>query len=173
MKGSFLLAGKEFLLREYGSKVWEEAASACGLSLTKHILPIADFDDEIALCIASRAAEIIGIPMDELAERFGRFWGREGARTFYGIFYKESTCAKQFLLNLNHFHQVATKSMRKASPPLFEFWWEQRNVLTMKYISKRNFYHLAVGAIRGVGEYFNEDLIVEKIPPDKIKVIFS
>ena len=65
-----------------------------------------------------------------------------------------------------------TKNIPNASPPRFDYEWNDTNTLIMKYKSNRNLIDILVGLVKGVGNYFQEDLTVSKTGMDKVQVVF-
>ncbi len=172
MKGSIVLSGMDYVTEKFGKEVWLKTLRLCNVKQGE-ILPFAEIDDRKVECLINTVSNLTGERVEKILEEFGRYWITKGAKTMYPLFYKNVKSAKQFILEINRFHKVATQNTPGARPPSFDYWWEKHNVLILHYHSHRNLLNLAVGAIKGCEDCFKEKLIVEKIPPDKIKVTFS
>ncbi len=59
-----------------------------------------------------------------------------------------------------------------ARPPHFTMQWQDSRTLLLTYESSRQMADLAVGMLRGVGEFYGEDLEVTRLEGDRIRVVF-
>jgi hypothetical protein len=70
-------------------------------------------------------------------------------------------------------HKSVTKNIENANPPKFEFEWKNDKTLIITYISTRGLIDFVVGLAKGVGKYFNQNLLVRKISNTKVEVLFT
>ena len=172
MKGFFLQAGKEFVIKQFGEEIWKAAAKMCEENPEQMIMPFIEVADEKVICIAEKVSLVTGKLQESIMEDFGQYWISEAALKMYGIFYKNSNSLREFLLEINNFHSLIAKNTPGSHPPLFEHNWEDENILIIKYKSPRKFFPIAVGCVKGAVKVFKEQAIVSKIPPDQIKIKF-
>ncbi|GEM_PF-1437111 len=174
MKGILLLGGFDYIVTQFGEKPLKEAQKKC--HLRKMILPFSDVDEESIKCLINELSINLGLSSKEIMEKVGYYWTLKKAPEFYPQFYeKYNRSVREFLINLNYIHKVVVEnvvSSKKLNPPEFEVIREEKNYILLRYISKRNMIHVAIGAIKGLGQYFKEDIKVVKQSDDTMLVHF-
>jgi len=171
MKGVILRCLQEIVENRYGKDVWEEALKKADVEDLK-VLPVDNIDDSIALAIFKNLCEITGEGVQGIAEEFGRYWINVYSQRLYKTFYNESDTAMDFILKIDEIHQIMTKNIG-TNPPRFKYEWKDDRTLLMKYKSRRNLIDLAVGLLKGVAEYYGEDIQIRKIDENNIEIRFG
>ena len=87
-------------------------------------------------------------------EAFGEYWCTVYGPNIYVAYFSDAKSARELLLNLDHIHEVMTKSIKFARPPRFRYEWKGDKLLIMHYESFRGLLALMPGLIRGVGKCY-------------------
>lgn len=66
------------------------------------------------------------LSMEQLMEAFGEYWSTVYGPNIYGAYFSDAKSARELLLNLDHIHEVMTKSIKVARPPRFRYGVEGR-----------------------------------------------
>jgi hypothetical protein len=172
MKGVIVNCLAEMVTQRFGKEKWEAALEKAGLNRTTAFLGTKDYDDALVLKLVNSVCNVLGISLQQAADAFGEYWVCNFAPKVYPIYYKGVNSAKEFLLKMDHVHEMATKSLPGASPPRFGYQWKDDKTLIMTYNSKRGLIDIMIGLIKGVGKYYKENLKVTKLGPDKVEIKF-
>jgi hypothetical protein len=172
MKGVIVLQLKAMVIERFGKDKWEEALAKAGIYKEPIITVISNVDDKIVVDVVNSLCEVLGISLPQLGDAFGDYWVNVYTPKVYASFYANAKTAKDFLLKMDHVHVAMTKNLQDADPPRFEYEWEDNKTLIMKYISKRGLIDFMVGLIKGVGNFYKEDLKVTKLGNDRVKIVF-
>ncbi len=173
MKGVVVLCMKQMIIEKFGKEKWESILEKAGLPPNIIILSSGNVDDSSVLNVVKSAMDEFKITIEQITDMFGDYWVNVYSQKIYNIFYKRSKNAKDFILKMNVVHEHMTNNMQNAHPPRFEYNWENDKTLIMTYKSSRGLIDFAVGLVKGVGKFYNEDLIVEKLDASHIKIVFS
>jgi len=166
MKGVILRCLEEMVREKYGEDLWSEVAGG------KNFPPTENVDDSVVLSILSGLCIRTGKTLDTIAEEFGRYWIGVYSQRLYKNFFIEAENARDFILKVDEIHQIMTKNV-DTKPPRFMYEWKDEATLIMRYESERKLIDLAVGLLKGVAEYYGEDIDVRKIDDEKIEVKFN
>lgn len=172
MKGVIVNCLAEMVKEKFGEDKWGDALEKAGLDRKSVFFTIQDVDDDAVLKVIASVCEVLNISLVQAADAFGDYWVNVFAPRIYQVYYDEADSAKDFLLNMDHVHQVSTESIAGARPPRFEYEWKDDKTLIMKYKSHRRLIDFMVGLIKGVGTYYKEDLKVTKLGDDRAEVVF-
>ncbi len=173
MKGTILKCLGELVVSKFGKEVWEESLFEAGLPKHQIFLAISDIDDGVTVKVVQAVCKSLDITLEQAADAFGDYWVNVYSQMMYGVYYKKFNNSKDFLLNMDNVHISMTKMMKNAKPPRFEYDWVDNKTLIIHYKSHRGLIDFVVGLVKGVGKFYNENLIVKKISADKVKVIFE
>ncbi|GAB4261832.1 MAG: hypothetical protein Kow00111_10410 [Thermincola ferriacetica] len=69
-------------------------------------------------------------------------------------------------------HEAMTKSMVNSAPPRFSYEIVNEKTIIINYKSKRNLIQFLVGLIKGVGNYYKENLRVKLLNNNRVEVVF-
>ncbi|TFF97863.1 MAG: hypothetical protein EU541_07640 [Promethearchaeota archaeon] len=172
MKGVILDCLGNLMLEKFGSDTWNACLIDAGFDKDARFFASQDVEDEDTLKLVGAVCNHLNITLEQAADVFGDYWVNNYAPKIYKIYYTLFKSSKDFLLQMDRVHLQMTKNMPNAHPPRFEYQWEDDNTLIMKYKSERNLIDFLVGLIKGVGNYFNEDLDVTKLDNMNVRVKF-
>lgn len=172
MKGVIVNCLAKMVKEKFGEDKWEDALEKAGLDRKSIFFAIQDVDDNAVLEVVASVCEVLNISLVQAADAFGDYWVNVFAPTIYRAYYSGVDSAKDFLLNMDHVHQVSTKNLPGARPPRFEYEWRDDKTLIMKYKSHRGLIDFMVGLTKGVGRYYKEDLKVTKLGHDQVEIVF-
>jgi hypothetical protein len=163
MKGTIVKCLQELVTKKFGAEKWKESLRKAGIAEGRTFTMLGDVDEAEFMQIMKGVAGAASLSMEQTMEAFGEHWSTVYAPTVYAAYFSTATSARELLLNLDHIHDVMTKSMKSARPPRFRYEWTGDKLLIMHYESKRGLVALMPGLIRGVGKYFNEKLTVRAV----------
>jgi hypothetical protein len=173
MKGTIVKCLEELVSTKFGKGKWEKSLKDAGLKESTMILAITDVDDSQVMKVVEAVCKNLNISLTQAADAFGEYWVNVYSQKMYSQYYKKNKTAKDFLLDMDNVHLAMTKSMKDAKPPRFNYEWKDDKTLIIYYRSHRGLIDFAVGLTKGVGKFYNEDIRVTKLGPDKIQVVFS
>jgi hypothetical protein len=163
MKGTIVNCLEEFVTRKFGAEKWKESLERAGIPGSRIVTLLGDVDEAEFVRMMEGVVEVTSQSMEQTMEGFGEHWSVVYAPRVYAAYFSTAKSARELLLNLDHIHDVMTKSMKAARPPRFRYGWQGEKHLIMHYESRRGLVALMPGLIRGVGKYFKEKLSVETI----------
>lgn len=172
MKGVIVQCLKEMVVQHHGAERWDAIGSRAGMEAHAVILSSSDMPDEKVVALMHASEVELKMGTLELADAFGVHWNTVFAPRVYASTYRDCHSAREFLLKLDDLHTRVTRTIPNARPPRFEYRWENPHTLVMTYISHRKLVHLAVGLARGLGRYFKETLVVERLGESQVRVRF-
>ncbi len=155
MKGIIFNALEEFICENWGDDKYEKILSLCPLVTKEPFVGPGTYPDADLTTIATKAADILGVPLDDALRAFGRFtFGKLVAK--FPSFMESSSSARDFLLIVNSVIHVEVKKLYPgAVTPEFTYEDLSESQLIMVYHSNRKLCSLMEGLIDGVGEHFN------------------
>jgi hypothetical protein len=172
MKGVIMACLSQLVAEKFGQEKLAEIMQACGMDPHKIFMATEDVPEETAMKMLQSTCEALHITLQQAADAFGEYWVNVYAPKIYGIYYKNVDNARDFLTRMDEVHVRTTKSMENATPPRFDYDWEDEDTLIITYKSPRNLIDICIGLVKGVGKYYQENLEVTKLSNDKIKVKF-
>jgi len=173
VKGVIFRCLRELVVEKFGKDVWEKALEMSGLDKDFNVPPVGVVEDEKVLRIVQNLCKILNVSLEQIADYFGDYWVNVYSQRIYKVFYDEASNAKDFILKLDRVHWIMTRNTPHSKPPRFEYEWQDDKTLIMKYKSHRNLIDFAVGLLKGVGKYYNEDFEVSKVDENTIKIVFK
>ena len=163
MKGTIVKCMEELVSKKFGARKWKESLEQAGIPGGRTFTALGDVDEIEFTRIMKGVVGIAFLSMEQAMEAFGEYWSTVYAPNVYHAYFSGAKSAREFLLNLDHIHEVMTKSIKFARPPRFRYEWKEENLLIMHYESSRGLVALMPGLIRGVGKYYQEKLIVSVV----------
>lgn len=177
--GSIVFLLKKFIDQSlpYGS--WEVLMEKVGLKNASIELTWA-YPLETIEAIINAASKTIGLPVEELKEKFGEQIVPDLFR-LYKHYLQPEWRTYQILLNTEEvMHGAVRKLNSTANPPVLNVSKVSQGLLIIDYYSKRKMGSLAVGIIRGIAKYYGEqnEVTVESLSASdaervQIKVHFA
>ena len=173
MKGTIVRCLEELVSTQFGEDKWKKSLDDAGIKNSRIFLPFEDVEDSVVMQLITAVCKNLNISPSQAADAFGDYWVNVYSQKLYPQYYKKHKAARDFLLDMDAVHVTMTKTMKDAKPPRFSYEWKNENTLIMHYKSHRGLIDFAVGLVKGVGKFYNEDLRVAKLEADRIEVVFS
>lgn len=156
MKGVIFNILESFVVEGWGDETYEEILSLCPLKTKEPFVGPGTYPDSDLVAIASKAAEKLGIPLQDALRAFGTFCFPKLA-TKYPTFLEGHSTAKSFLQSVETvIHVEVRKLYPKAVTPRFDYVDTGEDQLTIRYRSDRKFCHFMEGMLEAVGTHFKE-----------------
>lgn len=161
MHGSTFILLQRFVEKTYGRTVWEKLLQNSGVGLKSYIghqnYPLLEME-----AIIGEASRITGLAEEDIKEKFG-----EGMVPDLMALYKKYVDPEwktfEMLLYTEHImHKAVRKEESNANPPILNVSRVHDKLLIIDYYSERKMGCLAVGIIKGIAKFYQEE--------DKIKV---
>lgn len=163
MKGTIVKCMEELVTKQFGAGKWQESIERARIPKERCFTVFCDVDETEVMGIMTGIAGAASLSMEQLMEAFGEYWSTVYAPHIYEAYFADATSARELLLNLDHIHEVMTKSIKLARPPRFRYEWKGDKLLIMHYDSSRRLVALMPGLIRGLGKYYKERLTVRVV----------
>lgn len=157
MRGTIATCLQELVEQKFGSAKWHESLKAAGLAESLVFTVLSEIDEADFRVLLKGVSSALSMSMAQLMDAFGEHWSTIYAPKMYAPYYSGLKNSRELLLNLDHIHEVMTKSTN-SRPPRFRYEWKGEKLLIMHYQSERGLIDFMPGLIRGVGKYFNEKL---------------
>jgi Haem-NO-binding len=175
MKATITNCLAELVEARFGKDKWAAILSDSGLQSHASVfrLPTSDIpEDEISKVLAS-TCKVLRIDSQQAADAFGEYWCCTYAPRLYSVIVKRFKNAKEMILGLDCIHVMMTATIPNARPPRFDYNWENDSTLNVTYKSNRNMIYIYIGLVKGVGKFFKESLVVTKVSPQRVKIVFG
>lgn len=172
MKGAIAICLKETIVSKFGQSKWNEIMTASDVNPNMVVLVTVDIDDSVILRVVQECCKLLNQTLEQIADYFGDYWMTTYAAKMYKPYYGSTSNAKDFFLKLDSIHEKVTHTIVNAKPPRFECKLKDEKTLILTYISSRGLIDFVVGLAKGVGKYFNQKLLVQKISSTQVEVIF-
>ncbi|MCS6796131.1 MAG: heme NO-binding domain-containing protein [Raineya sp.] len=175
MHGTIHYCLEETIIHKYGKDKWGDCLEAIKLprnySFISHLRE--DIDEMLTINFILKAAEVLGISLQQLFDDFAMYWCLEYAPKLYSGFYIGCNTTKDMVLKLSKIHEMFGQIRQGALPPQFEYKELAPNKYEVTYISKRNLFDLYISLVKGLDAYFNNQTQIEKISDNKAILTFS
>lgn len=171
MKGCIVNCLKESIINAYGQDNWKKIES--NINFPHIIIDTANIDDSIFIDALNNIQSILNITLDELFNIFSEHWIFSYAHKIgFAYFLNKHKSSKEALPEMDRIHRVVTINVLGSNPPSFKCSWVDENILLVDYYSERNLIDLCLALIKAMGKYYNDNLVVEKIGNNSLKVSF-
>jgi len=162
----------EMLEKKLGDEGVNRIFAAADIPKSARASMSADIDDAKILRLLGTISSETKLSQAQVLDTFSEYWVGVYAPRIYGVYYRNATNAKDFLLNMGKVHEQITASMPNAHPPKFNYSWLDDNTMVMEYHSNRGLVDLMHSLIKAVGNYYKTPLKTEKAGLNKVKVTF-
>jgi hypothetical protein len=175
MKATITNCLAELVETKFGKDKWRAILDDSGLQAhaSKFRLPPSDVPDEHVQKLLDSTCKVLGITFQQAADAFGEYWCCTYAPKIYAAVVKRFKNSREMILGLDDVHVTMTETIPNASPPRFDYKWEDAKSLIVTYKSKRNLIDIYIGLVKGVGLFFREPLEVRKISANQVKIVFG
>ena len=157
MHGIIFAELKRYTEEKLGTDGWENVLSAAKLPFKTYLL-IQPYPDQEALALVGTIATKLNKSVPKTLEDFGTFIAPT-LMTTYRRLIEPSWKTLDLLLNVEDtIHTVVRLRNTGATPPALKAHRNSPQQVTIFYNSERKMCHLAVGIIKGIAQYYNENL---------------
>lgn len=173
MKGVILNCIQDLVVNKFGENKWIKILETSGLSKDFSVLLTDDIDDNKFFEVFNNLCKVLNITAQQAFDAFADHWILEFAPKIYSAYFTGSKSAKDFLLKMDNVHFTSTKGLPGATPPRFGYNRIDDKTLIMEYKGQRGMVDLMISLIKSVGKYYKEDLKVERISENQVKITFE
>lgn len=159
MKGTVVSTWVKSSRKLFGDSVVNDVLKKYNLGEDYIFSPLEDVPDKVALGIVDSIGNAVGKNHEQIWFTMGEENIRTFSMTYPGFFRHES--AYQFLKSMNDVHAIVMKRFKGAVPPRLDVVPISSNQVTFDYYSKRGMSDYLAGMIRGVSNFFKEDIKIE------------
>jgi hypothetical protein len=147
-----------------GETTWLEIVRRAGIDVVTFV-SLDSYDDEATFTLVAAASEVLGIPADQVLERFGEHWVRYTGREGYGpLMYAYGSDVSSFLGNLDALHARVALIMPDLRPPSFQIVPDGADRFLVHYHSTRaGLGPMVTGLLRGIGSLFDQQVTVQRL----------
>ena len=140
-----------------GEDVWNSIREQSGLD-DAHFISGQSYSDDLTMALIGAAQAELDIPLEDLLERFGRYWIEFAGKTRYSNFMDMAgDDVETFMDSLDNMHASIRASMPGADMPSFEAQTLADGRLEVIYRSSREGLEpFVVGLLHGVLERFDQ-----------------
>ncbi|UYZ64394.1 heme NO-binding domain-containing protein [Hymenobacter weizhouensis] len=163
MHGSIFSLLKRYVQTQYDHSTWVRLVEAAGLTS-------ADFDhksvypDQHMYALVGKAAEMTGIPAQELHEKFGEYLVPDLMYMYQRLIRPEWKTLDMLEHTENTMHRQVRLDHAENAPPVLHVTRLSKDELVIDYVSPRRMGALAVGIVRGIAAYYDEADQMEVVP---------
>lgn len=159
MKGTVVSSWVESCRSLFGKEVVSKALAKFQLQPDVVFSPLQDVEDRIATGVIDQIGDLVGKDHQEIWRLMGEQNIKTFSKNYPGFFRHES--AYQFLKSMNDVHIIVMKRFKGAVPPILDVTPLSSNDILFTYRSKRGMHHYLFGLIKGVAEFFKEQIEIE------------
>lgn len=154
MKGIVFNILEDFICQNWGDEKYEEILALCPLKTKEPFVGPGSYPDSDLTLIAAKAAEVLGVPLNQALRSFGEFAFMKFSLKF-PQFTRDAQSARDFLLTVDSVIHVEVKKLYPdAETPRFSYQDLSENQLIIVYQSRRKLCALMEGLINGVAEHY-------------------
>jgi hypothetical protein len=172
MKATFAICLANMVEEKYGKDRWAAALTRAGFPVNKFFMVSEDVADADVFKLMDAVCKVLNITLQDTADAFGEYWMTTFAPHFYKVHFQGVNNAREFLLRMDHVHEITTKDVPSAHPPRFTYHWKDDRTLLMTYHSARHLMAFFIGLVKGVGKYFHEDLRISMASNNCLEISF-
>jgi hypothetical protein len=159
MHGSIFVFLKRFVESTYDFSTWIKLLEAAGIDRTSYTMHEMYPTEELT-AIVNVASETTGLPVPTLHEKYGEFLVPD-LLLIYQKYINPTWRTMDMLMQTEAvMHGAVRKEDNRTSPPILNVSKVNQHLLIIDYFSKRKMAGVAIGIIKGIAKYYNEqDLI--------------
>jgi predicted hydrocarbon binding protein len=158
MHGILFKSLKDFVVERHGREAWEAVQDTADLA-GKVYLPIDTYDDDELRRLVDALSDRTGRPVQEVLEAFGRYATARLLETYGSVAGDEGSALDLIANTETRVHAVLRTRDPSFDPPELTCRRDGDEV-TVEYRSDRNLCSVAKGIARGVGDHYDEPVVV-------------
>ncbi|MCW3077933.1 MAG: hypothetical protein JWO32_2542 [Bacteroidetes bacterium] len=163
LHGSIFLLLQRFVNSNYGEGTWEKLLTLAGHS-GKEFNTHANYPLTEMNAIIVQASKLTGIAESDLKEKFGEKMVPDLMHMYKKYMQPEWKTFEVLAYTELVMHKAVRKEEHNAHPPILNVSRVHDKLLIIDYHSERKMGSLAVGIIKGIAAYFNEQDQIQVIP---------
>jgi hypothetical protein len=169
MYGLVNSALQDMIATHFGVAQWEAVRERAGVP-DETFLAMERYDDATTFRIAGAASELLGAPLDDCMEMFGRHWiAAVATRNFATLMDATGNDTLNFLHNVNGLHDRITSTFIDYIPP--EFHLEEIDAAAKRHrvhyhSERKGLSHFVTGLLHGLAEHFGDEIEIHSITID-------
>lgn len=160
MHGTIFVLLNRYVQRLYDESTWVNLLEAAGIAhepyQMQELYPTSEF-----FSLMEQASERVGTPLHHLMEQFGEFLVPDLLLLYKRHMRPEGNTYDMLLNTVAGMHAAVREKNNRKSPPMLLVTKKGDTQLIVDYHSKRKMAPFAVGAIKGLAKYYNEEDKVE------------
>lgn len=173
MKGTVITCLREVVLNAGGESTWQECLGAAGFEPYTVFNLAEDVPDHKTIALVQAVCTKLNLTLEQAGDAFGEHWVNAYAPRLYKHLYGKYANAREFFTSINEMHARVTKHIADAKPPRFRLEWQSESTLVMHYDSHRGLIDVAAGMARAMGRFYGETLLVTKVSPKALRIVFA
>ena len=158
MHGTIFMQLKDFVVTNHGLPAWDKMLDMAGQPKMALYLPTQSYPDADAFAPVKAACELTGQSMDVALESFGIYIAPTLIQMYRGLIHPDWKTLDLLLNVEDTIHKVVRRRNEGAEPPEPHFKRINDRTLEFLYESKRKMSALAMGIIKGVAKYYQEEI---------------
>jgi hypothetical protein len=171
LKGCIVNCLKESIINVYGKAKWNEIEA--NIEFPHIIIDTSNISDSIFIESLNTIQSMLNITWEEIFNIFSEHWIFSYAHKIgFAYFLNKYKSSREALPEMDRIHRVVTINVLGSNPPSFKCSWVDENTLLIDYYSDRNLIDLCLALIKAMGKYYNDNLAVEKMESNSLKVSF-
>ena len=157
MYGMIHKAARDFTTQECGEGIWQGIIAKCELG-EEHFISGQHYGDETTISLLVAISGELGLELDDLLFRFGKYWINFTASSSYGtVMDMAGDDLATFLSNLDDMHRSIRSTMPDARMPSFMVERQDSAEIELVYRSERTgLTEFVRGLLAGLMERFDE-----------------
>ena len=173
MHGVFIIGLKELVINKFDESFWSDIIEQAGLGKDFHPLSNQELADDKAVLLIKTTVKKLNLSDRQFGEIFGNYWIKTFARLKYFAFFDAFKSSRDFINQLSVMHQKLTQNLKEKKSPVFDVSWKNQYTAIINYNSERGLIHIAVGLLKALGDYYNEEISVYRVNTNQIKVFYK
>ncbi len=174
MHGIIHIGMKNFVEAKHGISAWTAILEKAGFS-QKTYFKDKIYPDEEAVAIVKAASELTGASPENIMEDFGKFLMPLLMMLYRDHIQPEWKTVDMLMHTEANIHDVVRKEMPDAKPPKLQFERIGDKEVRLHYNSPRCMSAVAKGLIRGVADYYGEEVTLseEEVPDGGSEILVT
>lgn len=161
MKGTVVSSWMQSCRKLFGDDVVDRSLESFGLAHDYLFTPLEDIEDNTATGLVDKIGDSVGKNHQEIWGIMGEENIKTFSQNYPGFFRHES--AYQFLKSMNDVHVIVMRRFKGAVPPALDMQPVSSREAIFIYRSKRGMGDYLSGLIKGVADYFKEEIKVDVV----------
>lgn len=157
MHGIMFKSLKDFVVDRHDHDAWDEVRSSADVA-GKVYLPIDTYDDGELRRLVEAVSDRTGEPVPELLERFGRHAIGRLLETYWNVV-EEENALDLIASTETQIHSALRERDSAIDPPRLTCR-RHDDMVMVRYRSHRKLCSVAKGIVRGVGDHYDEPVVV-------------